>query len=169
MRTCRVHAPFQRGARARGRIRAAASPQALRSGARSRAIARIGTLTDAGTGDHVSIDSHMPGEIIATMARRPSRRAFLRISAGAALAPAGGRKTAATSPPAPAPTSAGAPTARVVDSTVVRVASVPTAVEGGLLPALFDGFATRVELVARPDVYEAARAGKVDLVISHYG
>jgi len=30
-------------------------------------------------------------------------------------------------------------------------------------------FTTRTELVARPDVYDAARAGKVDLVISHYG
>lgn len=105
------------------------------------------------------------------MARRPSRRAFLRISAGAALASASacGRHSAAPAP-TPAPTPApGPPTARVVDSTVVRVASVPTAVEGGLLPALFDGFATRVELVARPDVYDAARAGKVDLVVSHYG
>lgn len=118
------------------------------------------------------VDSRRLGEIIDTMARRPSRRAFLRISAGAALASACGRKGAPPSPPAPAPTSVPTPgeqTARVVDSTIVRVASVPTAVEGGLFPALFEGFATRVEVVARPDVYDAARAGKVDLVVSHYG
>jgi tungstate transport system substrate-binding protein len=52
---------------------------------------------------------------------------------------------------------------------VVRVASVPTAVEGDLLPGLVHGFSPRVELMARPDVYDAARAGKADLVVSHYG
>jgi tungstate transport system substrate-binding protein len=53
---------------------------------------------------------------------------------------------------------------------VVRVASVPTAVEGNLLPELVKSFTkAKVELIARPDVYDAARAGKVDLVISHYG
>jgi len=52
---------------------------------------------------------------------------------------------------------------------VVRVASVPTAVEGDLLPALVNGFSPRVVLSSGSDVYSSARAGMVDLVISHYG
>ena len=58
------------------------------------------------------------------MIEPPSRRAFLELSAGAAalaIAPACSRRE----PPAP-----------VADPAVVRVASVPTAVEGDLLPAL---------------------------------
>lgn len=90
------------------------------------------------------------------MIEPPSRRAFLELSAGAAalaLAPACGRRD-----PAPA-----------ADPALVRVASVPTAVEGDLLPALVRDFAGRVELAARPDVYAAARDGRADLVVSHYG
>jgi tungstate transport system substrate-binding protein len=88
------------------------------------------------------------------MSDAPSRRTFLELSAGAAIAaigPACGRRE----PP--------------VDTTVLRVASVPTAVEGDLLPALLRDFPTRVELSAGPDVYAAARAGRADLVVSHYG
>ncbi|HEY1814462.1 MAG TPA: hypothetical protein VGG74_19050 [Kofleriaceae bacterium] len=59
------------------------------------------------------------------------------------------------------------------DPTLIRVASVPTAVEGKLLPALVTAFektsAMRVELVTNPGLYDAARAGKVDLAVSHYG
>src|SRR5882724_8549786 len=101
------------------------------------------------------------------MPRRPSRRVFLA-AAGAvgavALAPACSRRDA-PAPPTPAAPSQGP----AADPTVVRVASVPTAVEGNLLPALVKDFPIRVVLDARPDVYEAARAGKVDLVISHFG
>src|SRR5262249_31605033 len=56
---------------------------------------------------------------------------------------------------------------------VVRVASVPTAVEGNLLPTLATEFEKqsplKVQLVASDDVYGLARNGLVDLAISHYG
>jgi tungstate transport system substrate-binding protein len=94
---------------------------------------------------------------VRAMIEPPSRRAFLELSAGAAalaIAPACSRRE----PPAP-----------VADPAVVRVASVPTAVEGDLLPALVHDFPARVELSARPDVYAAARDGRADLVVSHYG
>jgi tungstate transport system substrate-binding protein len=62
---------------------------------------------------------------------------------------------------------------RAVDRPIVRVASVPTAVEGNVLPALIAGFEQRtryrVELTTSSQLYELARAGKVDLAISHYG
>jgi tungstate transport system substrate-binding protein len=88
-----------------------------------------------------------------------SRRAFLELSALAALAPACSRRKS------PDPGGPAAP----VDTSVVRIASVPTAVEGDVLPTLLKDFQGKTELSARPDVYDAARAGKVDLVISHYG
>lgn len=94
-----------------------------------------------------------------------NRRAFLKVSAAAAVVPACGKRD-----DAPAPTPTPAPTPLTVDLSVVRVASVPTAVEGNLLPELARTFTQkRVELTGRTDVYDAARAGKVDLVISHYG
>jgi tungstate transport system substrate-binding protein len=56
---------------------------------------------------------------------------------------------------------------------VVRVASVRTAVEGNLLPALIADFEKggpyKVELTSGEDIYTWARAGKADLVVSHYG
>jgi tungstate transport system substrate-binding protein len=59
------------------------------------------------------------------------------------------------------------------DPSVVRVASVPTAVEGNLLPTLIAEFEKtsklRVVLTPTEGVYELARDGKVDLAISHYG
>ena len=91
---------------------------------------------------------------------RSSRRTFLQLSAVAAIAPACRTDRDPPGTPAPQPV-------RFPD--VVRVASVPTAVEGDLLPELVRELSPRVELVARPDVYDAARAGKVDLAISHYG
>jgi tungstate transport system substrate-binding protein len=93
------------------------------------------------------------------MPEQPSRRTFLELSvgaaAGAALAPGCSRGDG--------------PRSAATNAEIVRVASVPTAVEGDLLPELVRGFTPRVELTARPDVYDAARAGKVDLVVSHYG
>jgi tungstate transport system substrate-binding protein len=83
----------------------------------------------------------------------------LQISAGAAAIAA---LPSCSNHDAPAETPA-------VDPGVVRVASVPTAVEGGVLPQLVADFAGKVEIQARPDVYETARAGNVDLVLSHYG
>ncbi|HEX4455394.1 MAG TPA: hypothetical protein VH143_31255 [Kofleriaceae bacterium] len=84
----------------------------------------------------------------------PSRRELLQMSAAALLAPACARRS---EPPA------------TTTSDVVRVASVLTTVEGNLLPELVRTFAGRVEISAGSDVYGAARAGKADLVISHYG
>ncbi|HVY47170.1 MAG TPA: substrate-binding domain-containing protein [Minicystis sp.] len=56
----------------------------------------------------------------------------------------------------------------------VRVASVSTPVDGGLLPQLLETFqaatSIKVELtVGADEVYDRARAGQADLVISHYG
>src|SRR5262245_3086709 len=60
-----------------------------------------------------------------------------------------------------------------IDPKVLRVASVRTAVEGGLLPRLIAQFETstgmRVELTTGEMVYSRAREGGIDLVISHFG
>ncbi|HEY1548891.1 MAG TPA: hypothetical protein VGG28_13775 [Kofleriaceae bacterium] len=80
----------------------------------------------------------------------PSRRELLQMSAAAMLVPACARKSQAK-------------------SDVVRVASVLTTVEGNLLPELVRTFDGHVDVAAGGDVYGAARAGHVDLVISHYG
>jgi len=88
----------------------------------------------------------------------PTRRGFLELSAGAAAI--------ALAPGCSHPDTAAQ---RVAHPGVVRIASVPTAVEGDLLPRLIREVAMTTELVARPDVYTAARAGQADLVISHYG
>jgi DNA-binding transcriptional LysR family regulator len=104
---------------------------------------------------------------------RPDRRQFVKLAgaSGAVLAVAAcGRRD--DGEPAPASREARAPSA-AVDRPVVRVASVPTAVEGNVLPALITTFEQRtryrVELLTTPLLYELARAGKVDLAISHYG
>jgi tungstate transport system substrate-binding protein len=108
------------------------------------------------------------------------RRSFLHLTGGSALLGAipallsgcarPAVKPEETSPPAattPAPP--GAP----VNAKLVRVLSVPTAVEGALLPALVADFQKQsgltVELSATDDVYGRARAGESDLAISHYG
>ena len=74
-------------------------------------------------------------------------------------------------PAAPAPTEASIEPPK--SPTVVRVLSVPTAVEGNLLPTLIAEFhkqsTYRVELSANDDLYTPARQGFADLVISHYG
>jgi tungstate transport system substrate-binding protein len=100
-----------------------------------------------------------------------SRRTFLQVSAGAVATLAAGCRDREGTPappaePSPAPAPAPAPK---VDTSKVRIASVPTAVEGNLLPELLKDVSPRNEIVSRPDVYEAARAGKADLVVSHYG
>jgi len=91
------------------------------------------------------------------------RRTFIKLTAVAAAALPACKDA---EEPVPAPPAPGNPR-------LVRVASVPTAVEGNVLPALIKEFIEQtkldVKLEARPDVYDAARAGKVDLAISHYG
>lgn len=63
---------------------------------------------------------------------------------------------------------AGAPRARTV-----RVASVPTAVEGGVLPSLAEPFrretGLNVAVSTTDEPYDAAERGAADLVISHFG
>jgi len=65
------------------------------------------------------------------------------------------------------------PTPTPIDSKLVRLMSVPTSVEGNVLPALIEEFehdtGFKVQLTADPMLYDQARAGKADLLISHYG
>lgn len=97
------------------------------------------------------------------------RRAFLGLTALGALVGAVGcaKRESKEAPPVPyvAPIT--------VDRSRVRVVSVPTAVEGQVLPTLIAEFeqraGTRVELTAIEDVYGHARAGNADVVISHFG
>jgi tungstate transport system substrate-binding protein len=108
------------------------------------------------------------------------RRSFLHLTAGTALLGAisalssgCARRTVkpeeTSAPDAIAATTPAAP----VNAKLVRVLSVPTAVEGALLPGLVADFQKQsgltVELSATDDVYGQARAGKADLAISHYG
>lgn len=91
-----------------------------------------------------------------------SRRALFQLSAGAltvASAACSKRSAPGSSPAA--------------DANVVRVASVPTAVEGDLLPTLIGEFEQqshlKVQLTSHDDIYNLARNGFVDLAVSHYG
>jgi tungstate transport system substrate-binding protein len=95
------------------------------------------------------------------MSERLERRDFL-LATTAAL----GSAIAACHRPPPATSSTA--------SNHVRLASVPTAVEGGILPALLADFeashGVKVDLtVATKDVYDLARHGECDLILSHYG
>ncbi|NVN93408.1 MAG: substrate-binding domain-containing protein [Desulfuromonadales bacterium] len=60
-----------------------------------------------------------------------------------------------------------------VNTGIVRVASVSTSVEGGLLPALVESFKAEtglnVILIRDDEPYDPAKEGKYDLVISHFG
>jgi tungstate transport system substrate-binding protein len=97
------------------------------------------------------------------------RRALLKLGCATAAATA---LSGCTKKEAKPESVAAAPLVQV-DSSVVRVASVPTAVEGDLLPTLVSEFERqshlRVSLTATEGVYDMARDGKVDLAISHYG
>jgi tungstate transport system substrate-binding protein len=75
--------------------------------------------------------------------------------------------------PPPSPAAGSPPPDLARAASIVRVASVPTAVEGNLLPTLAAEFekqsSYRVELSPNNDVYGLARKGFADLAISHYG
>src|SRR5262245_60861156 len=96
---------------------------------------------------------------------RSTRRRFVQAAAGVAAAAA----MACTKRRNDPDDVASAPR----DPKVVRVASVPTAVEGSVLPALVAAFTKRssleVVLTATEHVYDLAREGSADLAISHYG
>ena len=103
------------------------------------------------------------------------RRTFLTL---ATTALAVGSSILASPTLAPAADSAAAPGAQnhpggVTNPGLVRIASVPTSVEGGLLPALIESFKSEsginVTLTEDDDPYHPAKEGKFDLVISHFG
>jgi len=100
--------------------------------------------------------------------RRINRRQFVAGGAIATLAVASCSRESAE-----APTPGLAKAEPPAEPTVVRVASVKTAVEGNVLPALIErfeqAFPYRVRLTTGTQVYDLARDGKSDLVISHYG
>jgi tungstate transport system substrate-binding protein len=100
--------------------------------------------------------------------RRIDRRQFVAGGAVATLAVVSCARDAAE-PPAIARAEAGPP----AEPAVVRLASVKTAVEGNVLPTLIQHFEQaspfRVRLTTGTQVYDLAREGKTDLVISHYG
>lgn len=106
-----------------------------------------------------------------TRSRGPDRRQLLTGGAAVALTAAacsrgtpGEPEAVAATEPAPLPPD---------EPAVVRVASVKTAVEGKLLPALIERFEHaspyRIRLTTGERVYDLARTGKADLVVSHYG
>jgi tungstate transport system substrate-binding protein len=93
-----------------------------------------------------------------------NRRQFITASASAAaLAACHDAPQGEIGEPDPPPTNPG----------IVRISSVPTAIEGNILPALVDAFekqsSLKVSTTLATDLYTQARAGKVDLAISHYG
>lgn len=87
----------------------------------------------------------------------PARRRLMALGSGALVAPVVSRADY------PVPAASG----------VVRIASVATDVEGGLLPVLLDAFRTATGLGTEVrhgnDPYGLAERGEADLVISHYG
>jgi tungstate transport system substrate-binding protein len=102
-----------------------------------------------------------------------NRRAFLSVTAASALAaPLLGGCSRRHVDPASSDAAPPAPYAPV-DAKVVRVMSVPTAVDGALLPTLVTDFEREsgltVELLSSTDLYSLARKGQVDVAISHYG
>lgn len=134
---------------------------------------------------------------------QPTRRLFLQLTGAGALASvvpslaacAGGAQTPPAPPPGPGPVAsttaaaAGAPCVAVEDAGAAKVApplasatvnakklriiSVPTAVDGNLLPTLVAEFqktsGLEVTMEATEEPYELAREGKADIVVSHYG
>jgi tungstate transport system substrate-binding protein len=103
-------------------------------------------------------------------AREVSRRTL--VTAGGVLVASLATGCSKPPPLAQGTTTSAAPS-RETNASVVRVASVPTAVEGNLLPTLFAEFEKqsplKVQLSSDGDLYARARNGSVDLAISHYG
>ena len=109
--------------------------------------------------------------------RNLDRRQFVTRGALATVAVAACSRGRAEGPAAAAGSSAQMPAAEPptppAEPGIVRIASVKTAVEGNLLPTLIERFEHasqyRVRLTTGVQVYDLARDGKVDLVVSHYG
>jgi tungstate transport system substrate-binding protein len=110
-----------------------------------------------------------------TRSRRIDRRQFVAGGAAATLAVAACSRGATGVPGVSIEAECVPPAecALPAEPTVVRVASVKTAVEGTVLPALIARFEHsspyRVRLVTGTQVYDLARNGQIDLVVSHYG
>lgn len=111
-------------------------------------------------------------------ARDGNRRDFLRWSVSGAVLSVAPALVTGCDRQSPAKDSPAAPSNQplalaATEPNVIRLASVPTAVEGDVLPQLVAEFhkttALRVRLIASNDLYALARKGEVDLAISHYG
>jgi tungstate transport system substrate-binding protein len=106
-------------------------------------------------------------------AKLPRRSLLLLATGGAAAATAAGSALLANDrEPVKPDATARAPVAP--EARHVRLASVPTAVEGGILPALLADFEAQSDVkvdlvVSTSDIYALARKGDCDLVLSHYG
>src|SRR5262245_52185662 len=85
---------------------------------------------------------------------------------------AGNSAVNASTPGKPTPNGT-APTPAAIDNPTVRLRTVFTPEDSGLLSELASGFQKetgyRVDIVNEEDVYGSARKGLADLVISHYG
>jgi len=99
------------------------------------------------------------------------RRKFLKVAA-AALA-AGPTILAASGAIGAGKPTKGKPQRGAADQRMIRVASVSTTIDGGVLPPLVELFKSRtglnVVLTRDDEPYGPARHGKYDLVISHFG
>ncbi|MDQ6785153.1 MAG: hypothetical protein M3063_17310 [Actinomycetota bacterium] len=103
-----------------------------------------------------------------------SRREVLRTGGLLALGAAGAAVGAGcTSPSSRSATPGGSATGAAAATSTVRLATVVTIQDGGLLEQLLGPFETqtgrRVQVYAGEDVYAKARAGGADLVFSHFG
>ena len=120
----------------------------------------------------LSISSGEPRESRDSRESRAMSRRDLFTGGGVVVA-AVAAGCAKSSPPSPSTGDASAAARTPASPNVVRVASVPTAVEGNLLPTLIAEFekqsALKVQLSSNDDVYGLARSGFVDLAVSHYG
>ncbi len=103
------------------------------------------------------------------------RRSFLKVAATAlAAGPAilTGFATARAADPA-RPSGSKSGHADVSAPGLVRIASVSTSVEGGVLPTLVESFKSEtglnVALTADDDPYDPDKTGQFDLIISHFG
>ena len=108
-----------------------------------------------------------------THGNRAPRAALTRRSLAGLLVGAALPLVACAKPKSEPKAVSASPVGGVKEPLLIRVASVPTAVEGSLLPSLVAEFEKesqyKVELTSTTQVYDRARAGDVDLAISHYG
>jgi tungstate transport system substrate-binding protein len=122
-----------------------------------------------------SLSHEGTGQNIEPSLPRLSRRHLLRhgglLSLGLTSAGLGGSSALAAC--STGSSNSSSTTSKPTNPSLIRVATVVTPYESGLLPALFDTFKKQapyqIQVTALKDVYSPARGGKIDLVISHYG